>query len=171
MEFKSFLDYWTGTLDSGNNPIQIFRHLDFKSLSNCRIVCKTWHAFVDLQMDLWIELMKKARTDFLDEPKRYLSENNLCVCAMEEECCQWEALLNCVNENGTLGDIIIVVSKIRHAFRYSHDKLGQPLFPLSPLNICISQKSFKLLKVIMKLRVHGYFFVHQIIYHWLYIKI
>ena len=117
---------------------------------NCRIVCKTWNKFVDGQLDLWKELMTKARINFLDEPKRYLSENYLCVCAMDEEFCQWEALLNCVNENGTLEDIILVVTKIRYAFRYSNDKLGQPLFPRSPLDICVTKKSFKLLKVIMK---------------------
>ena len=41
-----------------------------------------------------------------------------------EECEKWEALSNYVGENGTVGDMIIMISAIQRAFKYSNDKGG-----------------------------------------------
>ena len=43
---------------------------------------------------------------------------------MDEECGKWEALSNYVGENGTVGDMIIMISAIQRAFKYSNDKGG-----------------------------------------------
>ena len=43
---------------------------------------------------------------------------------VDEECGKWEALSNYVGKNGTVGDMIIMISAIQRAFKYSNDKGG-----------------------------------------------
>ena len=43
---------------------------------------------------------------------------------VDEECGKWEALSNYVGKNGTVDDMIIMISAIQRAFKYSNDKGG-----------------------------------------------
>ena len=50
--------------------LNIFAYLDNKTLRNCRLVCKSWCDFVDLEKINWIEILDRQTaelTDWLDQ--------------------------------------------------------------------------------------------------------
>ena len=74
--------------------------------------------------------MKKLRT-FSVHYKTIICATNLhtrfhkpSFAIVDEECGKWEALSNYVGKNGTVGDMIIIISAIQRAFKYSNDKGG-----------------------------------------------
>ena len=50
--------------------LNIFAYLDNKTLKNCRLVCKSWCNFIDLEKINWIEILDRQTaelTDWLDQ--------------------------------------------------------------------------------------------------------
>ena len=80
-----FFRYLMTNNDVGLSEIvqQFFHGLDFESLLQCRLVCKTWYRFLNQFPSFWMDSLKEVREKFLYEPRNYMKRWRILQCSVQ----------------------------------------------------------------------------------------
>ena len=114
---NKFSGDWTGA----NISRQIFSYLDFASLMEGRLVCKSWNNYLTQDRKLWMEILKETKPYLEHLSLKFCSES--CENSCRESSLNWTDFFNfCEKNRLDFVTIIGLFRKIQGIYAIAEDK-------------------------------------------------
>lgn len=125
---------------------EIFSRLDFESLLACRLVCKSWYDFLQLERQLWTKIMENHMWYIVMIQLHLENPQQL-------ECYQWAALFKSLKSKATPREMILMINVLK---QFELERKIWNLFCLNlygPLILSAWLKNLNFLHLLVKFKI------------------